>query len=599
MKKIAVYFLLLSPLLATALPFISRAAYDQTSAAAYLAAKTQNPWTTMALSAAGQTQLTLDYLKNVTGSQAVNFEAPILALTAAGQNPKTYGSQDLVAKLKSYYAQNQMGDPESLNDDIFGILALVSAGESKDSVEVTGMKNFLLSHQGQNGGWGYAVSAASDTDTTAAAITALVAAGVPSQDTTIQNALAFIKTGQNTDGGFLSNAAFDAASNTSSTAWVVWALNAAGISPATWTDSGKSPIDYLTGNQAAQGWFMDQAGTQENGFTPITTAYAVIALNGKSLPIKTLSSQPAQSFAFRIEGKDQQVCEGMVAAVNALDIIKNAAGQCGYSYTIQDTQYGPYLSQIGTDAAASLSGWQYAVNLTTPNVGAADYQLQTNDQVLWYYGGWDDKLTRLSIDSTTIASGQNGHATVEYKNGETWSPLGGATLYFGAAAVTTNDQGQVNLSSNDGYYRIFAEKPGFVRTNAVLIKFGQPQDSSVSLSVNIPGVNGTSTPPVIPDIAFSVNPGNLDFGDLAAGQSAQKSLNISNTGTRNIRMQTVVDGDSIFEDNLKLQNQPWQKYQTTVNAGSQQDVSAQLSVPASYPGYGKKQGEIVFWAQAQ
>ena len=599
MKKVVAYFLLLSPLLATALPFVSRAAYDQSSAVTYLAAKTQSPWTTMALSAVGQNQLSLDYLKNVTGSQAINFEAPILALTAAGQNPKTFGSQDLVAKLKSYYAQNQMGDPDSLNDDIFGILALASAGEPKNSVEISGMKNYLLSHQAQNGGWGYAVSAASDTDTTAAAITALVAAGVSNQDAAIQSGLAFLKTGQNTDGGFLSNAAFDAASNTSSTAWVVWALNATGIGPATWTNSGKSPIDYLAENQAAQGWFMDQASAQENGFTPITTAYAVIALSGKSLPLKTLSSQPTQSFGFRIEGQGQQVCEGTVAAITALDIVKNAASQCGYSYTIQDTQYGPYLSQIDNDAAASLSGWQYAVNLATPSVGAADYQLQTNDQVLWYFGGWDDKLTRLTVDSTTIASGQNSHATVEYKNGDTWSPLAGATLYFGTTTLTSNDQGQVTLSGNDGYYRIFAEKPGFVRTNGILVKFGQPQNSSVSMSVNIPGVNGTSTPPVIPDIAFSVNPGSLDFGDLAAGQSAQKNLSISNTGDKNIRLQSVVDGDSVFEDNLKLQSQPWQKYQTTVNAGSQQDVPAQLSVPASYPGYGKKQGELVFWAQAQ
>lgn len=599
MKKILAYVLLLSPLLATLLPFTSKAAYDQTSAVTYLAAKPQNPWITMALSAAGQTQLSLDYLKTITGSQAINFEAPILALTAAGQNPKTFGSQDLVAKLKSFYSQNQMGDPNSLNDDIFGILALISAGEPKNSVEISGMKNFVLSHQAQNGGWGYAINSASDTDTTAAAVAALVAAGVPSQDTTIQNALAFIKTGQNTDGGFFSNAAFDAASNTSSTAWAVWALNAAGINPTTWTSSGKSPIDYLTGNQTAQGWFIDQAGAQENGFTPITTAYAVIALSGKSLPLKTLDSQPIQSYTFRIEGKNQQVCAGTVAAINALDIVKNAATQCGYSYTIQDTQYGPYLSQIGNDVAASLSGWQYAVNLTIPNIGAADYQLQTNDEVLWYFGAWDDKLTRLTVDSTTIASGQNGHATVEYKNGDTWSPLSGATLYFGTTTLTTNEQGQVSLSGNDGYYRIFAEKPGFVRTNDILLKFGQPQNSNVSLSVNIPGINGTTTPPIVPDIAFSVNPGNIDFGDLSAGQSAQKHLNITNTGNKNVQLQTVVEGDSVFENNLKLQSQPWQKYQTTVNAGSQQDVSVQLSIPVTYPGYGKKQGEIIFWAQAQ
>ncbi len=602
MKKTLAYVLLLAPLLAAVVPFSSQAAFDTASAKTYLAAKPQGPWTVMGLVAAGQAQPALDSLKTVSGNQAISYEAPILALTAAGQNPHTFGSEDFVAKLKSFYTQDQMGDPTSLNDDIFGILALVSAGEAKSSTEITGMKNFIISHQAQNGGWGYAVSAASDTDTTAAAVTALVAAGVDTQDVHIQSALAFMKTNQNTDGGFLSNAAFDSNSNTSSTAWVVWALNATKTSPDSWLDSGKGPLDYLAANQNAQGWFADQVGGQENGFTPITTAYAIIALSGKTLPLRIVASQPSQSFAFRIEGSNEQVCEGTVAAITALDVVKNAASQCGYSYNIQDTQYGPYLNQIGNDAAANLTGWQYAVNLTIPSVGAADYQLQTNDQVLWYYGGWDDKLTRLSLDKAVTDSGQSSTATLEYNNGGTWQPLAGASLNFGTTTVSTNEQGQANLSGADGYYRVFAQKPGFVRSNAVLLKIGQPQNSSVSLSVNVPGVNGTDTqgpPPSKPDIAFSVNPGSLDFGDLAAGQQSEKSLSISNTGNKNLQIQAVVDGQDVFKDNLKLQNQAWEKYQAQINSGSQANVSAELSIPASFPGYGQMQGEIIFWAQAE
>lgn len=600
MKKILVYLLLASPLLATVLPFTSRAAYNPASAKSYLASKPQNSWTTMGLVALGENNPNLEHLKSVAGGQAIAYAAPILALTAAGKNPAVFGSEDYVAKLKSYYSQGQIGDPVSLNDDIFGLLALVSAGEAKNSPAVSGTKDYILNHQAANGGWGYATSAPGDTDMTAAAILALLAAGTDKQDAKIQTAVAFLKTNQTENGGFLSSPAFDTAANTSSTAWAVWALNALGIDPGSWNKGENNPITYLENAQNEAGWFAYQNGSMEDGFTPVTSAYALIALSGKSLPIKILPAAPLQSFNFRIEGKSETVCEGRVQAVNALEIIKNASGQCGYAYTIQDTQYGPYLSQIGSDAGESLSGWQFAVNLTLPSIGAADYILKTNDQVLWYYGSWDDKLTRLALDKTSATSGQSVVATVEYQNSGVWQPLEGASISMGPTNMTTGENGQATLNGSDGYYRVVAKKPGYVRSNSFLLKIGEPQNSSVSLSVNIPGVNGEETPPPTkPEIAFSINPGNLDFGDLSAGQHLEKILVFNNTGSKDLNVQSVIDGDEVFKDNLRLQNQTWSKYQEQVNSGEQASVPVQLSIPASFPGYGRKQGQIIFWVQAQ
>jgi len=600
MKKILVYLLLVSPLLAATLPFTSKAAYDVASAKSYLAAKSQNAWTTMGLVALGENNPNLEHLKSVAGGQAIAYAAPILALTAAGKNPATFGNEDYVAKLKSYYSQGQIGDPVSLNDDIFGVLALISAGEAKNSSAISGTKDYILGHQAANGGWSYATGAPGDADMTAAAILALLAAGTDKQNAQIQTALTFLKTNQTEDGGFLSSPAFDTAANTSSTAWVVWTLNALGISPSSWNKGENNPITYLENAQNSEGWFAYQTATTEDGFTPVTSAYALIALSGKSLPIKTFSAEPLQSFDFRIEGKNETVCEGQVQAINALEIVKNASEQCGYAYTIQDTQYGPYLSQIGSDAGESLSGWQYAVNLTLPSIGAADYMLKTNDQVLWYYGSWDDKLTRLALDQTSITSGQSVVATLEYQNSGVWQPLEGASVSVGSTNISTNGNGQATLNGSDGYYRVVAKKPGYVRSNSILLKIGEPQNSNVSLSVNIPGVNGEETPPPTkPEIAFSINPGVLDFGDLSAGQHLEKTLTFNNTGSKDLNMQSVVEGDEVFIDNLKLQNQPWSQYQGQVNSGEQTSVPAQLSIPASFPGYGRKQGQIIFWAQAK
>ncbi len=600
MKKILIYLLLLSPLTGAIVPLPSEAAFNPASAKSYLADKTQNPWTTMALLAAGENSPALDHLATVSGGQAISYAAPILALTAAGKDPKTFGSEDYVAKLKSFYSDNQLGDSAAINDDIFGLLALISAGEPKTGQIEGDVKNFILTHQAANGGWGYAVSAPGDSDMTAAAIVSLLAAGTDKNDPKIQAALQFLKGNQKDSGGFLSSPAFDTEANTASTAWVVWALTAAGIGPETWSMGSNNPITYLESTQNQAGWFAGSPGGSEDGFTPVTTAYALIALSGKTLPLKIMAAQVSPTVTFRIEGKDETVCEGSVTAITALDVVRNASSQCGYTYNIQTTQYGPYLNQIGTDTAAGLVGWQYAVNLAAPDVGASDYQLKANDKVLWYFGNWDDKITRLTLDNTSVASGQSATAKIEFMDTTGWQPLPEATVYFGATTANTTNQGQASVSGADGYYRIFAQKAGYVRTNSALLKIGSPTNSNVTLNVNVTGILGSNNnpPPPQPDISFSVDPGSLDFGDLSAGMQSNKNLMLKNSGSKALNVQAVVDGDSVFKDNLRLGTLPWNKYQTQLNAGAQNGVAAQLSIPDNYPDSGKKQGQIIFWAQA-
>ena len=128
-------------------------------------------------------------------------------------------------------------------------------------------------------------------------------------------------TAQNQDGGFTYDptSSFGTASDSSSTAWVVWALNSLKIDPTSWNKAENNPISYLESNQSSAGFFKYQAGSPEDTFSAVTTAYAVIALAGKTLPVK-LSSSPAQTFAFRIEGKNETVCEGRAFGPTALDI---------------------------------------------------------------------------------------------------------------------------------------------------------------------------------------------------------------------------------------------------------------------------------------
>lgn len=403
MFKRILYGLIIAALL---LPAVPVRAYDIAGVTSYINAHSSNPWSTIALSALGAAHIPTDYLKTVSGTTALDYTAPILAVTSVGQDPRVYGTTDYVAKLKSFYTNSQIGDEATVNDDIFGLLALVSSGEAA-SPEAMGAQAFLLSHQNANGGWGFAVGGGSDSNMTAVAVVALIASGVSASDQVVTKALDYIKTAQNTDGGFTYDpaSAYGTASDASSTAWALWALTAAGIDQATWAKSGHTPVEYLESTQAAGGFFQYQSGSGEDAFTPTTTAYAVIALLGKTLPLQSASvggqggtaggTAPA-SFSFKIEGSTGVLCTGTVAGPTALDMVKNASSVCGFTYHIKDTSFGPYLDKIGTDEANGTTGWLYAVNNTLANVGADQFNLQSGDVVLWHFGAFDWQPTQAS-----------------------------------------------------------------------------------------------------------------------------------------------------------------------------------------------------------
>jgi hypothetical protein len=272
--------------LALLFPFWAKA-YDATGAQQYLSAHNTNPWSIMALSVLNTPNIDGTSLKNISSNSAIDYEAPILAITALGQNAQTFGSTDYVSALENFHNNSQLGSVTTINDDIFGILALVSSGKNTSDPVVMDSETFILAHQNSDGGWGFSTSASSDSNTTASAIVALRAAGLATSDVHIQNGLTYLKTAQNSDGGFTYDptSPWGTASDSSSTAWALWALNATSQNLSDWTKGGHSPIEYLSGNQTPAGFFSYQQGSGEDAFSPVTTSYAIIALAGKTLPL--------------------------------------------------------------------------------------------------------------------------------------------------------------------------------------------------------------------------------------------------------------------------------------------------------------------------
>lgn len=468
----------------SALPFVGVFG-DANPSVGYLLSRPLSPWSIMALVSAGENP-PLDSLKTVGGEKAIDLEAPMLALASAGKDPRTFGSEDLTARLKSFYDGVQLGDANIVNDDIFGLLALRASGERSDDAVLVGIKNFILSEQNSDGGFSFAVGGASDTNTTAAAIMALRAAGVSASEGVMANAAAYLKGVQNVDGGFPYDpkSSWGTASDASSDAWVIMAVTALGEDGARWEKDGHTPASHLGTLKQEGGFYLYQTGGEEDSFTPVTTSYALLALSGKTLPVRIIEpeggggSAAGVSFGFRIEGKSATLCSGEARGVFALDAVRRANEQCGTPYHITSSALGEYVDEIGGEKASGASGWMYAVNNAVPSVGAGGFKLSEGDAVLWYFGDMGTPLhTDVSLEATIPAPAAGGSPSPN--NPETPPALsivvGGAgeTLSFGALSrgaavekeVTIRNGGanSVTLSANvsgDAVFRRYLSLSG-------------------------------------------------------------------------------------------------------------------------------------------
>ncbi|QNB45819.1 hypothetical protein BR63_05530 [Thermanaerosceptrum fracticalcis] len=271
-------------------------------------------WVIMALRAAGEDVKSnkwmkggrnpLDYLN--TGSnllEATNdYARTLLALTASKCGAEFNGI-DLAEKIISFqrdngqFAQPDLGELELVNSHMWAIIALASAGREIPNKDKA--REWLLSQQNEDGGFGWALGGESDPDDTGVAITTLVLLGENPQDSTaIQKALKYLKKCQEADGGFVwtgqrSNAATDA--------WVIQGLVAVGEDPFSvgWQANGKNPVAHLLSLQNSDGsfsWMKDVVSSPV-----LMTAYAIMALAQRPFPVNIdflQNSEGAQKYPF-------------------------------------------------------------------------------------------------------------------------------------------------------------------------------------------------------------------------------------------------------------------------------------------------------------
>ncbi len=471
-----------------AMPVMGLRAAVPSTTVSYLQSKDRSDaWIAMGLRAAGH-PVNPDSISTAYLSSATDIERAILGVVAANGNPYSHTSLDLVSLLDAKRSGGQIGETQLLNDDVFGLLAYKAAGYASDDSRIIEARSYLLSQQNSDGGFGYSVSAASDSNMTAMAVMALLKTGSRASDTAIQSSLSYMRGLQQNDGGFPISHEFT--SDSASTAWVMSALYAAGLSPVHWSKNGKTGFDFLTSasrNDGSYAW----KPTDVNG-SAVITAYVAVALAGASYPVATFARPapvlipapaptpapvfvpqpssglaqepiPSSSFVphvrFRIEGDKQQVCQGETEALTAYQVVEAAAVQCGFTYQVDWTSAGPYVKRIHEDSALGDQGWLYRVNWQQPSVSADQWNLRDNDYVTWYYGRFDEKNLKLTVVGTQeIPTGQRVFVLAEGGMHGSMAPAAHVSLYVNQFRYETDANGMA----------VFTMPPGWISLRGVL-----------------------------------------------------------------------------------------------------------------------------------
>ena len=198
----------------------------------------------------------------------------ILALHAAGADPRRFAGRNLVSELDSRRRKDRTFD-DRVNVAAWAALAFRAAqadGAASSVIE------WLKSVQGSgNRGWGISAGASSDPDSTGTVLQLL------GRGNRADRALDWLAGVQKGSGGFSGMGSIPTV-NSQSTGLVLQGLAGLGYGPGKLTSDGRTGLDFLESRQRSSGAIDYAAGNDQ---TPVwVTADALVALSGESLPVE-------------------------------------------------------------------------------------------------------------------------------------------------------------------------------------------------------------------------------------------------------------------------------------------------------------------------
>jgi hypothetical protein len=183
----------------------------------------------------------------------------------------------------AYYSETSGTYGIGAGRQAWAILGTVALSETVPSQATQYLKNLAQ----PNGGWEWQPGFATDTNTTALVLQALIATGELPTSTLVTQGLAYLKSAQNADGGFSydPDSPSSTASDANSTTYALQAVLAARQDPTAveWSKGQNNPISYLLSLQLPDGSFEWQKGL---GASQLATRQAVVALLGRTFPLR-------------------------------------------------------------------------------------------------------------------------------------------------------------------------------------------------------------------------------------------------------------------------------------------------------------------------
>ncbi|MCX6069778.1 MAG: cell wall anchor protein [Chloroflexi bacterium] len=211
------------------------------------------------------------------------FAKVTLAVVAAGDEPRDFGGVDLVGKILQGYSSDAGMFGGGPYDSALAIQALAAAGEPLPEGAIAGLLATRLADATYSFNGDQALGAG-DSNTTAMAVMALIAAG---ERDDVAPSLAYFRSVQNEDGGwtYQKPSAFGEDTDANSTALVLQALAAAGEDLAAWND----PAQALLALQLPSGAFIFNAANSSENLLATVQALPALAL---VMPSEVTSAHP-------------------------------------------------------------------------------------------------------------------------------------------------------------------------------------------------------------------------------------------------------------------------------------------------------------------
>ncbi len=197
------------------------------------------------------------------------------AVGTSGYDPRDVHGVNLYRCVRAGFDGTQSGDAQTINDDVWAILALWAGGLDSSDSQIRAAAEIIQLNQRLDGGWSYNGLGASNTDLTGMALVALAAAddlGAAVRDA----ALGFLDSTYDPDtGAHRDLPSGGVGANCQSTVWALHGYSAAGETPR------QATRDYIGNLQNTDGGFARRSGGSSDAFC---TAEAIPVAAGSLHP---------------------------------------------------------------------------------------------------------------------------------------------------------------------------------------------------------------------------------------------------------------------------------------------------------------------------